>query len=98
MGVKLGLSYSERNVGLESDKFPPRLERSHPTSELLRSVRWFDTDVSELPIGPTGSPEASVSNYITLLNNSEDFTRLRVFENRVLRKIFGPKGDEVTEG
>jgi hypothetical protein len=22
--------------------------------------------------------------------------RLRVFENRVLRKIFGPKGDEVT--
>jgi hypothetical protein len=23
--------------------------------------------------------------------------RLRVFENRVLRKIFGPKRDEVTE-
>jgi hypothetical protein len=23
--------------------------------------------------------------------------RLRVFENRVLRKIFGPKGDEVKE-
>jgi hypothetical protein len=23
---------------------------------------------------------------------------LRVFENRVLRKIFGPKRDEVTEG
>jgi hypothetical protein len=23
--------------------------------------------------------------------------RLRVFENRVLRRIFGPKGDEVTE-
>jgi hypothetical protein len=22
--------------------------------------------------------------------------KLRVFENRVLRKIFGPKGDEVT--
>jgi hypothetical protein len=22
--------------------------------------------------------------------------RLRVFENRVLRRIFGPKGDEVT--
>ena len=22
--------------------------------------------------------------------------RLRVFENRVLRKVFGPKGDEVT--
>jgi hypothetical protein len=24
--------------------------------------------------------------------------RLKVFENRVLRRIFGPKGDEVTEG
>jgi len=24
--------------------------------------------------------------------------RLRVFENRVLRRIFGPKGDEVTNG
>ena len=23
--------------------------------------------------------------------------RLRVFENRVLRRIFGPRGDEVTE-
>jgi len=26
---------------------------------------------------------------------SEEY-RLRVFENRVLRRIFGPKGDEVT--
>jgi hypothetical protein len=24
--------------------------------------------------------------------------KLRVFENRVLRRIFGPKGDEVTRG
>ena len=24
--------------------------------------------------------------------------RLRVFENRVLRRIFGPKSDEVTRG
>jgi hypothetical protein len=24
--------------------------------------------------------------------------RLRIFENRVLRRIFGPKGDEVTGG
>jgi hypothetical protein len=24
--------------------------------------------------------------------------RLKVFENRVLRRIFGPKGDEVTGG
>jgi len=30
-----------------------------------------------------------------LLKLSEEY-RLRVFENRVLRRIFGPKGDEVT--
>jgi hypothetical protein len=24
--------------------------------------------------------------------------RLKVFENRILRRIFGPKGDEVTRG
>jgi hypothetical protein len=26
----------------------------------------------------------------------EEERRLRVFENRVMRRIFGPKGDEVT--
>jgi hypothetical protein len=26
----------------------------------------------------------------------EEKRRLRVFENRVMRRIFGPKGDEVT--
>jgi len=31
-----------------------------------------------------------------LLQFRED-SRLRVFENRVLRRIFGPKRDEVTE-
>jgi hypothetical protein len=29
---------------------------------------------------------------------SNDFVVLRVFENRVLRRIFGPKWDEVTGG
>jgi hypothetical protein len=29
---------------------------------------------------------------------SREEHRLRVFENRVLRRIFGPKRDEVTEG
>jgi hypothetical protein len=29
---------------------------------------------------------------------NEDGNRLRVFENRVLRRIFGPKRDEVTGG
>jgi hypothetical protein len=28
----------------------------------------------------------------------EDHNKLRVFENRVLRRIFGPKRDEVTGG
>jgi hypothetical protein len=28
----------------------------------------------------------------------DDEHRIRVFENRVLRRIFGPKRDEVTEG
>jgi hypothetical protein len=28
----------------------------------------------------------------------EEECRVRVFENRVLRRIFGPKGDEVTKG
>jgi hypothetical protein len=28
----------------------------------------------------------------------EELHRLRVFENRVLRRIFGPKKDEVTGG
>jgi hypothetical protein len=32
----------------------------------------------------------------TILNITEISHRLRVFENRVLRRIFGPKWDEVT--
>ena len=31
-----------------------------------------------------------------LVANIEGGTRLRVFENRVLRRVFGPKRDEVT--
>jgi hypothetical protein len=31
-----------------------------------------------------------------LLDNEGELHRLRVFENRVLRSIFGPKRDEVT--
>jgi hypothetical protein len=34
--------------------------------------------------------------YLSLTLREEH--RLRVFENRVLRRIFGPKRDEVTEG
>jgi hypothetical protein len=31
-----------------------------------------------------------------LVTHIEEGTRLKVFENRVLRRIFGPKRDEVT--
>jgi hypothetical protein len=31
-----------------------------------------------------------------LVANTEEECRLRIFENRVLRRIFGPKRDEVT--
>jgi hypothetical protein len=34
----------------------------------------------------------------TLSLTLKEVHRLRVFKNRVLRKIFGPKRDEVTEG
>jgi hypothetical protein len=33
-----------------------------------------------------------------LVSDSKEENRLRVFENRVLRMIFGPKRDEVTGG
>jgi hypothetical protein len=54
------------------------------SSRLLRSVGWFRTDVSGLPIGPIfkdclavedgteGSPETSVINQPTPRNNPED--------------------------
>jgi hypothetical protein len=32
-----------------------------------------------------------------LVSHTEGGTRLRVFENRVLRRIFGPKRDGITE-
>jgi hypothetical protein len=47
-----------------------------------------------------GSSETSVLTRATRRNNSEDtiLHELRVFENRVLRRIFGPKRDGVTGG
>jgi len=60
-------------------------------------------------LGMTGCPETSVRNYLYSLRNNPKvrssqllqrkpkITRgLKVFENMVLRRIFGPKGDEVT--
>ena len=58
-------------------RFPQRLNWILPSSGLLRGVRWFNIDVSGLPIefmstGPIGSPETSVSNYVRPRNNPEN--------------------------
>jgi hypothetical protein len=37
-----------------------------------------------------------ISVHFTISEAIHQLTRLRVFENKVLRRIFGPKGDEVT--
>ena len=41
-----------RKVDSRNTRFPTRLKLTLPSSGLLRSVRWVDTDVSVLPIGP----------------------------------------------
>ena len=52
-----------------------------------RSCRWFDSSII-LPVFLYGCETWS----LTL----RDERRLRVFENRVVRRVFGPKRDEVT--
>lgn len=71
----------------------PRLKCIFPSRGLLRGVRWFDTDVSGLPVslmfsltvedgGPIDSAETSVSNHFTLRNNHE--AEIIQFEGLVL--------------
>ena len=58
-------------------RLPPRLKWIRPTSKLLRGVGWFQTDVSQLPIGwplkmgATDSHQTSVLNHLTPRNNPE---------------------------
>jgi len=67
---------------------------------------FFFNELSRPPLGPTqllilcvlglfqgGNASRCVTWCLTLSQER----RLRVFENRVLRRIFGPKRDEVTE-
>jgi hypothetical protein len=52
-----------------------------------------------IPRSPRHEAEVDMDNLATLLGSAvtlREEHRLRVFENRVLRRIFGPKRDEVT--
>jgi hypothetical protein len=40
----------------------------------------------------------NIANKLNLRKTIREERRLRVFENRVLRRVFGPKRDEVTGG
>ena len=39
-------------------KLPPRVNRILPSSAFLRGIRWFQTNVSGLPIRPTFKGQA----------------------------------------
>jgi len=40
--------------------------------------------------------ECSLNDFYNIICISNMFNKLRVFENRLLRRVFGPKRDEVT--
>ena len=44
---------------LRDHRLPPQLNRILQTSGLLRGLWWFETDVSELPIGPIFKGQAA---------------------------------------
>jgi hypothetical protein len=43
---------STKILTLRNLRLPPELKLILPSSRLLRRVRWFDVDVSEVPVGP----------------------------------------------
>ena len=61
------------NYQLRDYRLPPQLKRIIPSSGLLCGVRWFDTGVSGLPIGPSSRVNLSKKlNHRAPRNNPED--------------------------
>jgi hypothetical protein len=52
-------------------RLPPRLNLILPSSGLLRSVRWFETDVSGLPTEPTFKSQDVFLDILTLEDRSD---------------------------
>jgi hypothetical protein len=65
-------------------------------SYIILRGRWSDIIVLNV-YAPTEDPVVLYACKTWTLTLREEH-RLRVFENRVLRRIFGPKRDEVTGG
>ena len=92
---------SSHSVLLALSEWYSSQRRITPSSGLLRSVRWFETEVSELPIGlifkeswplnmeQVGSTETSVLNHLKSRNNPEDgrihFNRGESLRSRIQR-------------
>jgi hypothetical protein len=85
------------NYKLRDYRLPPQLKRIIPSSGLLCGVRWFDTGVSGLPIGPSSRVNLSKKlNHRAPRNNPEDgriqtIGRLWAVTDKITAKIRWPK-------
>jgi hypothetical protein len=65
--------YSEWFRLLRDLRLPPRFKSLLPSSGLLRGVRWFDTDVSGLPVGPVF--KAFFFDILTFEDGTDQYSR-----------------------